>query len=94
MNIFHNMATLLLYEALWDLQVWYSLCTHSLWQLYGVRLRGAVQIRTAGVRKCHLLQIVLHGMVNWRERSQSCTPAVQGATGPPSLIQFVYTQPK
>ena len=42
-----------------------------------------VQIRTGGVLKCRSLQVVAYGMVNCRERSRSCTPGVQCATGPP-----------
>ena len=32
-------------------------------------------------------------MVNIREQSKGRTPGVQGAIGPLSLVQFVYTQP-
>ena len=55
-----------------------------------VRLRGALQIRTGGVRKGLSLQIVFHGLVNIRERSGSHTPVAQGPTGPPSFVQVVY----
>ena len=57
------------------------------------RVDEVVHIRTAGIRKCHSLQIVPHSMVTCHLGSISCTPGVQGATGPPSLVQFVYTQP-
>ena len=50
-------------------------------------------MRTAGVRKCRLLQIVRHGLVNMLERSNGRTPGVQGATGLRSLLKLVYTQP-
>ena len=56
-------------------------------------LEAAVQIRTAGVHKCRTLQIVRHGIVNVFEWSNGRTPGVQGATGPSSLVQLVYTQP-
>ena len=56
-------------------------------------LEEAVQIRTTGVHKCRSLQIVCHGLVNMVEWSNACKPGVQGATGPPSLVQFAYTQP-
>ena len=87
------MVVYLVYKEQRDLPVWYSLCTHSLMQLFSVQLRRAVQIRTAGVRKCRLLQIVLHGLVNIVERSNRHTPGVQGATGLRSLVKLVYTQP-
>ena len=57
-----------------------SSCTvsvHSLLHLYGVRLQGTVQIRTAGVRRCRSLHIVCHDLVNCRERFRSRTPSVQ-----------------
>ena len=57
------------------------------------RFDGGVQILAAAVRKCHSLHIVCHGLVNIRERSKGRTPGVQGAMGPLSLVQFVYTQP-
>ena len=56
-------------------------------------LEEAVQIRTAGVHQCRSLQIVCHGIVNIFEWSNGRTPGVQGATGPSSLVQLVYTQP-
>ena len=52
----------------------------------------AIQIRTAGVHKCRLQQIVRHGLVNMIEQSNGRTPGVQGATGPPSLVQLLYTE--
>ena len=58
-----------------------------------LRLWGTVQIRTEGVRKCRSLQIVVHGMANWCERSRSRTAGVQSATRSPRKVQFVYTQP-
>ena len=57
------------------------------------RLLGGVQSRTAGVRKCRSLQIVVHDLVNMFEWSNGRTPGVQGATGLRSLVQLVYTQP-
>ena len=57
------------------------------------QMEAAVQIRTAGVHKCRLLQIVRHGLVNLLERSNGRTPGVQGATELRSLVQVVYTQP-
>ena len=57
------------------------------------RFEGGVQIRTAGVLKFRSLQIVRHGLVSMLERSNGCTPGVQGVTGLRSLVQFVYTQP-
>ena len=51
-----------------------------------------MQSCTAGVRKCRSLQIVHHGLVNTLERSNGRTTGVQGATGPPSLVQFLYTE--
>ena len=56
------------------------------------RFEGIVQIRTAGVQKCRSQQIVLHDLLNMLERSNGRTPGVQGATGPPSLIQLLYTE--
>ena len=56
------------------------------------QFEGGVQIRTAGVRKCRSLHIVCHGLVNIRDRSKGRTPDVQGATGPPSLVQLLYTE--
>ena len=55
------------------------------------QMEAAVQIRTAGVHKCRLLQIVRHGLVNMIERSNGHTPGVNGATGPPSLVQLAYS---
>ena len=55
-------------------------------------LEEAVQIRTAGVHKCHSLQIVSHGIVNMLERYNSHTSGVQETAGPPSLVQLLYTQ--
>ena len=57
------------------------------------RFEGGVQIRTAGVRKCRSFHIVCHGLVNMFEQSNVHTPGVQGATGPPSLVHLVYTEP-
>ena len=54
-------------------------------------LEEAIKIRTAGQHKCRLLHFVLHGLVNILERSNGRTPGVQGATGPPSLVQLLYT---
>ena len=56
------------------------------------QLGEAVQIRTAGVHKCRSWQIVRHGLVNMLEQSNGRTPGVQGATGPPSLVQLLYTE--
>ena len=56
-------------------------------------LEEAVQIRTAGVRKCRSLHIVYHGLVNIREQSKGHNFGVQVEIGPLSLVQFVYTQP-
>ena len=53
------------------------------------RFEGIVQIRTAGVQKCRLLQIVLHSLVSTLEGSNGRTPGVQGPTGPPSLVQLL-----
>ena len=58
---------------------------------YGALFSGAVQICTAGVRKCRSQQIVLHDLLNMIEQSNACTPGVQGATGPPSLVQLAYS---
>ena len=41
-----------------------------------VLLCGTVQIRTAGVRKFHLMQIAVYYVVNYGEVSQSGTPGV------------------
>ena len=68
-----------------------TVCVHILRKLYGVRLEGTVQIRTAGVRKPRLRQIVRHDLVKFRERLRSRTPSVERPTGPPNLVQFVYT---
>ena len=56
------------------------------------RFVGGVQSRTTGVRKCHLLQIVRYDLVNMLEWCNGCTAGVQGATGPPSLRQLLYTE--
>ena len=56
------------------------------------RFDGGIQIRTVGVRKCRSLQIVRHSLVNMLERSNGRTPGVQGATGPPNLVQLLYTE--
>ena len=56
------------------------------------RFVGGVQSRTAGVRKCHSLQIVRHDLVNMLEWCNRRTPGVQGATGLRSLLKLVYTQ--
>ena len=56
-------------------------------------LEEAVQICTAGVRKCRSLHIVYHGLVNIREQSKGRNFGVQVGIGPLSLVQFVYTQP-
>ena len=81
----------LVYKAQRALPVWYRFYTHSLSELFGFDFGGAVQIRTGGVQKYLLLQIVYHGLVNICERSWNRTPIVQGSTGPPSLVQVVYT---
>ena len=69
-----------------------QLAYSDLLQLLGVRLRRAVQIHTAGRRKCRSLHIVYHGLVNMFELSNGRTPGVQGATGPPSFVQLLYTE--
>ena len=56
------------------------------------RFVGGVQSRTAGVRKCRSLQIVRYDLVNMLEWCNGCTAGVQGATGPPSLRQLLYTE--
>ena len=35
---------------------------HSFLQLYGVRIQGTVQIRTADIRECHSHEIVCHDL--------------------------------
>ena len=55
-------------------------------------LEEAVQFRTVGVRKCGLLQIVRHGLGNMIEWCNGRTPGVQGVTGPPSLVELLYTE--
>ena len=55
------------------------------------QMEAAVQIRTAVVQKCRLLQIVCHGLVNMIGWSNGHTPGLQGATGPPSLVQLEYS---
>ena len=66
-------------------------CTLSLIALYGAQISGAIQTRTVCVHKCRLLQIVRHGLVNMMEWSNDCATGVQGATGPPSLLQPAYS---
>ena len=53
---------------------------------------GGVQSRTAGVRKCRSLQIVRHDLVNMLEWCNGHTHGVQGAKGPPSLVELLYTE--
>ena len=60
-------------------------CVHSLWHLYGVETHGAVQIRTAGVRKCRLLQSAYLAVVYCLAHFWNRTPIVRGTMGPPSL---------
>ena len=55
------------------------------------QMESAVQICTAGVHKCRSLHIVYHGLVNILEQSKGHTPGLQGAMGPLSLVQFVFT---
>ena len=66
---------------------------HTIYRNCKERFVGGVQIRTAGVQKCHSLHIVCHRVVNIREWSKCRTPSVQGEMGPLSLVQFVDTQP-
>ena len=75
-RIVHN-----LYDAPRDL----SACIHSLWHLYGVKTPGAVQIRTAGVRKCRFLQSAPFGVVYCHVHFWNRTLPVRGTMGPPSL---------
>ena len=74
----------LLYKALRELPV----CVQS---EAAVRVcsQGAVHIRTAGRRKCHLHQSVPHGEVKCHAHFQNRTPSIQCAAGPPSFC----TQP-
>ena len=53
---------------------------------------GGVQSRTTVVRKCRSLQIVRYDLMNKLEWCNGRTAGVQGATGPPSLIQLLYTE--
>ena len=60
-------------------------CVQSLCLRYGVHLRGAVLIHTAGVRKYRLRVSAFHGVVKWLVHFQNRTPTVQGATGLSSM---------
>ena len=51
-----------------------------------------MQICTSGVRKWRSLQIGRDGVVSMLEGSNGRTPGVQGVTGPPSLVQLLYTE--
>ena len=55
-------------------------------------LQEAVQIRTAGQHKFRSVQFVLHGLINNFERSNGRTPSVPRVTGPPTLVQLLYTE--
>ena len=55
------------------------------------RFVGGVRSRTAGVRKCHSLQIVCQDLVNMLVWCNGRTAGVQRATGLCSLVQLVYT---
>ena len=73
----------------------------SLVQLVDIQLHSAVRILTFGIctdphSKCTKYrspQIVRYGTVNCRERLGNRTHGVHRATGHPSLVQLVYTQP-
>ena len=54
----------LVYEAVRVLSIYLSI----VWQLYGVRGQGAVQMHTEGVRNCHLEWSGPHRAVNCHER--------------------------
>ena len=71
----------LLYEAPWNLIV----CVQSVWHPYGNVHQGAVQSRTAGVRKCRLHQSTSLGVLYCYAHSRNRTTIVRGTTGPPSL---------
>ena len=55
-------------------------------------LEEAVRICTVGVHKFRSRQVVRLALVNMIEHSNGRTPGVQRATGPPSLVQLLYTE--